>query len=111
VKRLVAKLTCISALTLCCLTSASAYAATGEVYKRISGCDYFVVSSARGYALLEWYGGSDPDKGDTVSGVFETYGMHTLRVNDDEDDTVKVWVEEYWLTRSDALDQLVDKCE
>jgi hypothetical protein len=90
-----------------------AYASTGTVYKRISGCDYFLVSSVQGYALLEWYGGPDPDVGDTVRGKFETYGMHSLLVNDDddEDNTLKVWVEDYWLSREDALEKLVDKCD
>jgi hypothetical protein len=31
--------------------------------------------------------------------------------DDDEDDMTQVWVEDYFLTRSDALEQLVDKCE
>jgi hypothetical protein len=100
-------------LAACCFAFSAAHASTGEVYKRISGCDYFVVSTPRGYTLLEWYGGTDPDSGDRIRGNFETYGMHSVMINDDDDvdDTTQVWVEDYFLTRSDALEQLVDKCD
>jgi hypothetical protein len=101
----------VLALVVCCFAFTAAHASSGEVCKRISGCDYFVVSTPRGYALLEWYGGTDPDTGDRIRG-FETYGMHSIMINDDdEDDMTQVWVEDYFLTRSDALEQLVDKCE
>lgn len=35
----------------------------GVVARRISGCDYFMVDATGGYAVLEWYGGHDPDSG------------------------------------------------
>jgi hypothetical protein len=34
----------------------------------VSGCDYFLVSTVQGFALLEWYGGYDPDIGDEIVG-------------------------------------------
>lgn len=92
----------------CCC--ASAHAARGVVVYRTSGCDYFVVQSPKGYDVLEWYGGSDPDKGDVLSGNFEEYGMHDIQ-DSTLDDTVTVWVEDYWLSKADALEKLVEHCE
>jgi hypothetical protein len=67
-----------SILLALCLVSVicprPAYAAsTGAVVKRISGCDYFMVNTSGGYAILEWYGGHDPDSGDLLIGKFDTY--------------------------------------
>jgi len=53
-------------------------ASQGTVGKRISGCDYFVVNATGGYAVLEWYGGHDPDSDDVLIGNFESYGMHEI---------------------------------
>src|SRR5262249_44467648 len=69
------KLLVIFGLATCAVP---AYAAKGIVTHRISGCDYFVVETSKGYDLLEWYGGWDPDKGDVLVGVFEQYGMHDI---------------------------------
>jgi hypothetical protein len=92
-----------------CFLSTAALAAKGVVTHRVSSCDYFVVQTANGYALLEWYGGNDPDKGDVLVGDFEAYGMKDV-FNITSDDELRVWVEEYWLPRSRVLEKLVDKC-
>ena len=91
-----------------CVTPAYA-ASQGHVTKRISGCDYFIVSASGGYAILEWYGGQDPDSGDLLIGNFEAYGMHDI-IDDTADEGVTVWTEDYDLSRSGALEILVDKC-
>jgi hypothetical protein len=66
-------------LTLGLMSCATlAFAEKGEVVKRISGCDYYVVEAPSGYAVLEWYGGNDPDRGDSVTGNFRVYGFHTF---------------------------------
>ncbi len=101
-------------LLILCLSSAlfpkSAYAASqGVIVKRISGCDYFMVNAPAGYAVLEWYGGHDPDSGDELIGKFETYGMHEI-VDDTADESLTVWTEDYALSRTRALEILVDKC-
>jgi hypothetical protein len=100
-------------LLLCAISticSKPAYAASqGSVTKRISGCDYFMVYAAGGYAVLEWYGGHDPDSGDLLIGSFESYGMHEI-IDDTADDNLTVWTEDYYLSRSRALEVLVDKC-
>ena len=87
-----------------------AYAAQGIVVYRQSGCDYFVVQTAKGYDILEWFGGWDPDKGDLLIGNFGTYGMHDIR-DSTVDEAVTVWVEEFWLSKADALENLVEQCE
>ena len=99
-------------LVIFCLATCAvpAYAAKGIVTHRISGCDYFVVETSKGYDLLEWYGGWDPDKGDVLVGVFEQYGMHDI--NDPTvDEELTVWVEDYYLTKEDALDKLAEQCD
>jgi hypothetical protein len=93
-------------LTLC----HSAIAARGEVSHRVSGCDYFVVETSKGYAVLEWYGGNDPDKGDTITGSFTSYGFKDV-LNESSGEAIHVWVEDYGLSKSSALEKLVEHCE
>jgi hypothetical protein len=83
---------------------------SGYVSHRISGCDYFLVQTRGGFDLLEWYGDYDPDKGDTLVGRYEEYGFHNI-LDETVDETTRVYTEEYWLSKSDALEQLTDKCE
>jgi hypothetical protein len=82
----------------------------GTVSHRISGCDYFLVQTRSGYDLLEWNGGHDPDRGDVLIGRYEEYGSHDI-LDDTADETVNVYTEEYWLSKTDALEHLTDKCE
>jgi hypothetical protein len=101
---------CRSLLTLCvALFTTFASAETGEITKRISGCDYYIVDAPSGFAILEWYGGHDPDKDDRITGNFKRYGFHDFLVNDDEE--TRAYVEDWGLSREDALEELVDKCE
>ena len=55
-----------------------------------------------GYALLEWYGGSDPDEGDIIVGDFESYGFKDI-YNLTADSELRVWVEDYWLSKEDVF--------
>lgn len=87
-----------------------AVAAKGAVVHRISGCDYFIVATTSGYDLLEWYGGHDPDKDDVLVGKFETYGMHDI-YDSTVDEEITVWVEDYNLSKVEALEKLAEKCE
>ncbi|MGA7769961.1 MAG: hypothetical protein WCA27_27510 [Candidatus Sulfotelmatobacter sp.] len=104
----------ISILLMLCVASAicakpALAASKGTVVKRISSCDYFMVKTDAGYAVLEWYGGHDPDNADLLIGNFESYGMHDI-LDDTADETVTVWTEDYALSRTRALEILVDKC-
>ncbi len=102
---------------LCCFLLAmlgfplqAAKAVKGVVSHRVSGCDYFVVATKNDYDVLEWYGGHDPDKGDVLIGSYESYGFHDV-YDETTDQSVRVWTEDYSLTKSDALEKLTDKCE
>jgi hypothetical protein len=83
---------------------------SGVITYRVSGCDYFLVQTQKGYDLLEWYGGHDPDKGDVLVGRYEEYGFHDV-LDDTADEPLRIYVEDFWLTKSDALEHLADKCE
>jgi len=79
------------------------FAAKGTVTHRVSGCDHFLVETNKGFALLEWYGGLDPDKGDVIIGDFEAYGMKKV-YNATKESEIRVWVEDYWMDKEDALE-------
>ena len=83
---------------------------SGVVTHRISGCDYFLVQTRSGFDVLEWYGDHDPDKGDVLIGRYEDYGFHDI-LDDTADETLRVYTEDYWLSKTDALEKLTEKCE
>lgn len=88
----------------------TAFAAKGEVVYKKSGCDYFIVETNMGYALLEWYGGSEPEEGDIIVGDFESYGFKDI-YNLTTDSELRVWVEDYWLSKEDVLEQYFEYCD
>lgn len=100
----------LAIILLCLLTTPSAFAAKGEVVYRNSGCDYFVVETFAGYALLEWYGGNDPSEGDTLVGDFESFGSKDI-FNLSADEELRVWVQDYWMSKEDALESFYQECE
>lgn len=70
--------------------------------------DYFVVDlGAKGYALLEWFGGYRPEKGDIVSGDFSHFGAQDVTVKGRR---LRIYVEDYDLTQDAINDKLADKC-
>jgi hypothetical protein len=87
-----------------------AFAAKGVVVANPSGCDYFIVDANRGYALLEWYGGSDPSEGDVLTGDFESYGFKDI-YNINRDAETRVWVEDYMLGQSSVVEKYHEKCD
>jgi hypothetical protein len=70
------------------------------VYNRM--CEYFIVEVNMGYSILEWYGGNDPSEGDMIVGDFESYGFADL-YNTTKDAELRVWVEDYWLSKDRAI--------
>lgn len=88
----------------------SSYAAKGVVVLKLSSCDWYIVDAPGGYALLEWYGGNEPERGDVIAGDFESYGFKDL-YNLTSDDELRVWVEDYWLGKADALEQISEQCD
>jgi hypothetical protein len=97
-------------VVLAALFCPAAFAEKGEVVKRVSGCDYYMVNAPSGYAILEWYGDYDPGKGDVIKGNFKVYGMHTFFVGANEEET-RAYVEEWGLDRDEALEKLSDECD
>ena len=90
--------------------SRAAKTAKGVVFRRISGCDYFIVATKTDYDVLEWFHGHDPDKGDLLVGGYESYGFHDI-YDETADADLRIWTEDYDLTKEDALDKLTDQCE
>jgi hypothetical protein len=99
----------IFAVSLLLSFSLSAGAAKGVVVLYKSGCSYYIVETTMGYVLLEWYGGNDPSEGDTLVGDYESYGMKDI-YNISVDSETKVWVEDFWLSKSSVLEKYYDKC-
>ena len=87
----------------------TAFAARGTVVSYPSGCDYFIVETSSGYALLEWFGGNDPSEGDVVVGDYESYGIKDI-FNVSRDTEIRVWVEEYWLSKDNVFREYRNYC-
>src|SRR5262245_26997272 len=87
----------------------TALGAKGVVAVRKRGCDYFLVEATNGFALLEWFGGTDPDLGDKVVGEFESFGMKNI-YDPTSDAEGRVWVEDYGLSEDRAIEQLRRRC-
>jgi hypothetical protein len=100
----------VLAIVLALIGQGSALAATGTVVRKISSCDYFMVQTSKGFSILEWFGGHDPDKGDKIVGAYESYGMKTV-YDVTADEEIRVWVEDYNLSKDSALEKLMDECE
>lgn len=79
------------------------------VVYRPRGCDYFVAQGPQGYYILQWYGGFDPVKGDTLIGYQQGYGFKDV-VYLPDGSAGRVWVEDYWLTRDRAAKKIATKC-
>jgi hypothetical protein len=92
------------------MVCSQAWAASGVVVHKPSSCDYFLVETTRGIALLEWYGGNDPDEGDRIVGDFESYGMKRV-YNTTADAELRVYVEDYLLSEDDAIEKLYEECD
>ena len=78
------------------------------VYKKYS-CDYYIVETTMGFALLEWNGGNDPDIGHTIVGDFESYGMKTL-YNLTMHAETRAWVEDYFMSKNSVIREYYDRC-
>lgn len=90
--------------------SAVCSAAQGSVLYNPQGCrDRFVVETAMGYAILEWYGGYDPEQGDPIFGDFESYGFKDVSFGASR--MGRVWVEDYWLSRAKVLEKMKKFCQ
>lgn len=102
-------LACYFTLCAALLGTAPAFAAKGEVAHIKSGCSYYIVETTMGFALLQWFGGSSPSRGDVLVGNFESYGMKDL-YNLTQDSETRVWVDNYWMSKDRAVERYFEKC-
>jgi hypothetical protein len=98
------------AVGLFLLLPVAAMADKATVILRIRGCDYFLADGPKGVYLLEWYGGHDPSRGDTIIGEIGSYGFKTVFYLE-ADREGKVYVDDYSLSKSSAIEKLAEKCE
>lgn len=97
----------ISVILFLCITI---FAEKGIVRYTPSGCDWFVVETNTGMVLLEWYGGNEPDVGDAIVGNLSGYGMRDLyNVNTEKE--IKAWLDDYMMSKEDALEELYEECD
>jgi len=80
------------------------------IFKR-SGCrDYFLADGdTGGIYLLEWYGGHDPKEGESIAGEIRSYGFKDV-FYPDSGSSGRVYVDDYMLSRSSAIEKLRGKC-
>ena len=81
----------------------------GIVVTRVRGCDYFIADGPRGYFLLQWWSGYDPTVGDAFVGNVASYGFKDLLYNSARRPG-RVWVDDYLLSGSRAVEKLASKC-
>ena len=95
-------------ITALCIPLA-AIAAKGVVVYIRSSCSYYIVETAMGYSLLEWYGGNTPTQNDVLVGDFEAYGMKDI-YNITADSETRVWVDNFWMSKSRVVERYFEKC-
>lgn len=80
------------------------------ITNRVRGCDYFIADGPQGYYIFEWYGGHDPEKGDTLVGYESGYGFKDVLYLS-SGAAGRVYVDDYLLSRTRAIEKLAEKCE
>lgn len=72
-------------------------------------CDHFIVETSQGYSLLEWFGGVVTIwEGDKVLGEIHSYGFKDIYIGGRG--KMRVWVEDYWMSDSEALKYFHSNC-
>jgi len=77
------------------------------VYK--TSCDYFILENSGGYIVAEWMGGNDPEIGDRISGNFKSFGTADF-YNQSLSSDMRLWIDDYWLSKETALEKINDHC-
>ena len=83
---------------------------TATVVFRHDGCDYMILENNSGYIVAEWMGGNDPDLGDRVAGVFNSYGTKDF-YNMRRHSKSRLWIDDYMLSKNSAMDKISDHCK
>lgn len=103
------RLICCCALFAALFCASPAFAAKGVVAYIKSGCSYYIVETQMGFALLQWFGGSSPSRGDVLAGDYESYGMKDI-YNLTQDSETKVWVDNFWMSKDRVVERYFEKC-
>lgn len=80
------------------------------VVYRAESCDYFILENSKGYIVAEWMGGNDPDVGDKLAGEFNSFGTKEFH-NETSDSESSLWIDDYLLSKDDALDNVREQCK
>lgn len=80
------------------------------VVYRIPSCDYFILENNSGFIVAEWMGGNDPDIGDHVTGNFKSFGTKDF-YNQSRSRDCRLWIEDYSLSKDDALEKAQSECD
>ena len=100
---------------VCTIALLVASAASGEEAGQVAmedtpGCDEFVVETAGGYVLLEWYGGvTSVWEGDKVFGDLHSYGMKDIYI--DGRGEMRVWIDDFMVGYSKASSYFEEACD
>ncbi len=88
----------------------SSYYPVKVIFKR-SGCGgYFLADGdSGGIYILEWYGGHEPSQGESIVGEIRSYGFKNV-FYPDSGATGRVYVDDYMLSRSTAVEKIREKC-
>jgi hypothetical protein len=99
-----------SFLLLLAMSAVAAVPALADKGVIVAECrSRLLVDATLGYAILEWYGGNSPSKGETVVGEFDHYGMKDI-YNISQDASARVWVDDFWLSEQTAMEKFFAKC-
>lgn len=79
-----------------------------EVVAAIRGCKYFVVEQGANYSLVEDWLCSRPRRGDTGYGDVNTYGIKEVTLDGLR---CSIYVDDWLLSKSRALEKMADKCQ
>lgn len=79
------------------------------VVLRKPGCRYFLADGPRGIFLLQWFGGYDPAEGDLFVGDVGSFGFKDV-IYTAAGSPGRVWVDDYMLGRSRAIEKFSEKC-
>ena len=94
-------------------TRFESHGSTGKGYATVvfrkSGCDYMILENSNGYIIGEWMGGNDPDKGDNISGNFNSFGTKDFYNTTNQSDS-RLWIDDYMLSKESALEKINEKC-
>ena len=78
------------------------------VTKVESRSDWFIVETSGGFALVEWFGGTLPSENQQFYGNVHKFGFTEL-TSKVGSRRMKVWVDDYLLTKQSALEKLAEK--